>query len=95
MSWLLRLVFLFVLGLFLRPLWRWLTGGPPPAAGRAPPPLQGVMKRDPVCGTFVDVELALVEPAAGALIHFCSERCRAAWRAQQAPLPQSGTGQAG
>lgn len=90
MRWLLRLLaalaaFLFV----LRPLWRWLSSRQQRAAEATPPP-GGVLKRDPVCGTFVDAGLAVKETAAGAMLHFCSERCRAEWRARQSAAPAAG-----
>lgn len=105
MMWLLRLAVLLAVVLLLRRLWRWFwTVGwkrlfaytveraeRPPASSRLEP-RRGVMKRDPVCGTFVDVELAVRDTAAGGeTLHFCSERCRDLHRERQR-LPVEKTG---
>lgn len=105
MMWLVRLAALLAAVLLLRRLWRWFwTQGwkrllaysverrERPAAPRPPEPRRGVMKRDPVCGTFVDVELAVRDTAAGGeTLHFCSERCRDLHRERQR-IPVQKTG---
>lgn len=88
MMWLLRLAALLAAYWFLRWLWAWLWG-----AGRknvlghadrgAVPPHRGTMQRDPVCGTFVDVEVSVREIEDGQTLYFCSMRCRDAHRARQ------------
>ena len=90
MMWLLRLAVLLAAVLLLRRLWLWFWSVgwkrllaysvermERPTARSQPEPRRGVMKRDPVCGTFVDVELAVRDTAPGGeRLHFCSERCR-------------------
>ena len=89
MSWLLRLPALVAAFLLLRWLGRWFWRGgwkdlpSQPREGMAPPARQGVIKRDPVCGTYVDVEVSLRESVGGETLHFCSARCRDAYRARQ------------
>lgn len=75
---LLRLAALLAAAIFLRALGRWL--------GARPPAARGLLPRDPVCGTFVDAELSMQHREGGQTLHFCSERCRDAYRAGQ-PLP--------
>ena len=49
-----------------------LQGGP---AG-APADRRGVLVRDPVCGTFVLQDRAVVVMRSGQAVFFCSEACR-------------------
>lgn len=101
MTWLLRFAALVAAFFLLRWLWGWfwrtgwkrLLGIPLQRAqnSSAPPARHGTAKRDPVCGTFVDVELSVRESAGGETLHFCSERCRDAYRARQ-PLEIKKTG---
>ncbi|MFQ5696557.1 MAG: hypothetical protein ACE5HB_11250 [Terriglobia bacterium] len=89
MNWLLRLAAFLLALVFLRWLWRWglerLFGEAArrvaPQASR--PERQGTVKRDPICGTFVDVELSLQEKAGAETLHFCSERCRETYRSRR------------
>lgn len=103
MSFLLRLLALVAAVWLLRWLWHWFWSvgwkrvvacavermEPPPAAQYGGP-RRGVMKRDPVCGTFVDIELSIKEDAGGETLHFCSERCRAAYGEQPARRAEAG-----
>lgn len=103
MIWLLRLVAVFAAVVLLRWMWHWFwTVGirrlieravgrmeQPPAAQDGGP-RRGVMKRDPVCGTFVDIELSVKESAGGETLYFCSDRCREAYRAEPAQRAQAG-----
>jgi YHS domain-containing protein len=103
MIWLVRLLAVLAAVVLLRWLWRWFwsvgirrlvaraigTMEPPPASQYGGP-RRGVMKRDPVCGTFVDVELSVKETASGETLHFCSEHCREAYRAEPARRAQAG-----
>ena len=41
-----------------------------------PPAVRGSMVKDPVCGTYLDVTLALWETRNGREVYFCSEACR-------------------
>jgi len=100
MTWLLRLVVLLAAVLLLRWFWRWFwTLGwkrlfrlavermermEPPTT--APPAHRGTVRRDPQCGTYVDVEMAVRESADGETFYFCSQGCRDAYRAQQQNL---------
>ena len=47
---------------------------PPPSRVAAKPSSE--LKKDPVCGTFVAPELAVVEKLKGQTVHFCSKKCR-------------------
>ena len=103
MMFLLRILGVLAAIILLRWLWHWFwTVGirrlleravgrmePPPTSQRSGP-RQGVMKRDPVCGTFVDVELSVKETVGGETHHFCSEHCREAYRAEPARRAQAG-----
>lgn len=98
MIWLLRLLAVLAAVVLLRWLWRWFWSVGikrllERAIGRMEPPpasQYGVMKRDPVCGTFVDVELSVQETVGGERVYFCSERCRDAYRAEPARRAQAG-----
>lgn len=43
-------------------------------------PLQGELKRDPVCGTYVSTATSVKLAGAGEVVHFCSEECRAKYK---------------
>ena len=93
MTWLLRLAALLAAFLLLRWLWQWFwhsgwkhlfyytleRAQKPPAL----PSRHGTIKRDPICGTYVDVEVSVRESGNGDTLHFCSERCRSAYRFRQ------------
>ena len=57
----------------------WLIG---PVAVRTAPPAErrGTLKRDPVCGTHVDTELAARSEHGGQVYYFCSDTCRDKYR---------------
>jgi uncharacterized protein len=89
MTILLRFVLLLLLAtLVVRAFWRLVAGvidGASPQQGRrAGPPERGVqMVRDPVCGTFLPPANALsLTERGGAVRHFCSEKCRDAYKAR-------------
>ncbi|MBI2955952.1 MAG: hypothetical protein HYY26_01435 [Acidobacteria bacterium] len=97
MNWLLRLAALLAAFWLLLAVLRWFWRA---LAGRLlfysservsrPPARHGTFKRDPVCGTYVDVELAVSERQNGAVVHFCSEHCRDAYRARsRAEVPDT------
>lgn len=97
MSWWLRLPALEAAFLLLRWLWQWFWRGGWKAfpsqsrEGTVPPARHGVIKRDPVCGTYVDIEVSLPESVSGETLHFCSARCRDAYRARQVlEVPKAG-----
>lgn len=52
--------------------------GAAPAATNRPPviPRSGSLKKDPVCGTFVDPATALQKTVKGQTYYFCSAACR-------------------
>lgn len=93
MTFALRLLALLAALLFLRWLWgrfwrsgwkRLLTHTLERTESRAAPPAHhGTFKRDPVCGTYVDVELSVQASETGQTLYFCSERCRDAYRDRQ------------
>jgi YHS domain-containing protein len=58
--------------------WIWKDNKP---KQQKPPPRQGEriveeMNRDPVCGTYVPVSLAVTITHKGATVYFCSAACR-------------------
>ncbi|HVB38707.1 MAG TPA: hypothetical protein VND92_09230 [Vicinamibacterales bacterium] len=80
---------LLLLTALARAVWRLLMGvmrgaaKPPGAPGRPGAPARGVqMVRDPVCGTFVVPSRALTLGDGPARVYFCSEDCRAQYRAR-------------
>jgi uncharacterized protein len=87
-----RIVLLVVLFILLaRAFWRVVdnvieAAGGRPSGGRAGrTPARGVqMVRDPVCGTFVVPEGALMIVDGRARLYFCSEKCRDQYRARSA-----------
>lgn len=98
MNWLLRLAALVAVVLLLRWLWLWfwrhgwtrlfLSTLERTRPSSAPSVRTGTFKRDPVCGTHVDVQLSVQENVDGRILHFCSERCRQAYRARQSRSAQ-------
>lgn len=92
MRFLIRLILLVVAFLLLRsllePVIKAVAGmfspssPPPQAPGAAPPGIKSAeLKKDPVCGTFIAPELAIVQKFNGQVIHFCSQKCRDAYAA--------------
>ena len=84
---LVRYVLLFLLVAFLaRALARLFGGfvegvtGTPP--GTRVPQLGVQMVRDPVCGTFVVPERAVMLVEGNQRVHFCSDKCRDQYRAR-------------
>jgi uncharacterized protein len=84
---LLRLALFIVLGIFVaRAFWRLVDGiaagvrgGPPRGNGQVP--TRGVqMVRDPVCGTFVLPDHALMLTDGRVRVFFCSSACRDKYR---------------
>lgn len=41
----------------------------------------GELKKDPVCGTFVSVDVSVTKRIDGQTVHFCSAACRDKYRA--------------
>ena len=102
MIWLLRLLAVAAAFVLVRWLWHWfwsvglkrllertIERMEPPPGPQYSGPRRGVMKRDPVCGTYVDVELSVKESLGGETLHFCSERCRDAHRTEPARRAQA------
>ena len=90
---LLRLALFIVLGIFVaRAFWRLIDGiaagvrGTPRGTGGVP--TRGVqMVRDPVCGTFVLPDHALMLSDGRARVFFCSTACRDKYRAEGQARP--------
>jgi YHS domain-containing protein len=90
---LLRLALFIVLGIIVaRAFWRLVDGiaagvrGAPRGSGGVP--TRGVqMVRDPVCGTFVLPDHALMLTEGRTRIFFCSKACRDKYRAQGQARP--------
>jgi len=91
MIFLLRLAALAAALIFLRWLGRWLWGILFAPAGAPRIVNQGALQRDPVCGIFVDAMVSIRTEQDGAVVYFCSERCRDAYRAAP-PLEVPRTG---
>lgn len=78
MIWLLRFAALLAAFYLLRELvrWLWRVGLRGLFASlerkRVPAVRHGTIKRDPVCGTYVDVEVSVQAQCAGEVLHFCS-----------------------
>jgi YHS domain-containing protein len=91
----LRLILFLVLGIIVaRAFWRLVDGIVAGVAGR---PLDGSRKvaqhgvqmvRDPVCGTFLLPDRALMLSVGGNRVFFCSDACRDKYRAR----PSTGSG---
>ncbi len=88
MTLLVRLLLLAAGVLLLRWLWRRLLravgGRVVVGSHRAETPAhRGTIKRDPQCGLYVDVELAVTERAGDEVLYFCSQDCRQSYRTRQ------------
>ena len=89
-GWLFRLLlFIIVVTMLVRAVWRLLSGivdgatGDTRPAPRARREVESVpLVRDPVCGTYVVKEKALTVTRGDAVEYFCSERCRDQYRGQ-------------
>jgi hypothetical protein len=88
---LLRLVLFIVLGIFVaRAFWRLVDGiaagvRGSQVGGKSQVPTRGVqMVRDPVCGTFVLPDHALMLVDGRSRVFFCSGACRDKYRANTA-----------
>ena len=70
------LVFLLLRSL-LRSLFAALRPASRPAAHPLRQPAQsgGVLKKDPVCGTYVPINTAVTRTVDGELVYFCSQEC--------------------
>ncbi len=98
MTGLLRLAALVVIVLALRWLWLWFwrRGWKRIVASAVRhvesksslPPRHGTVKRDPICGTHVDVNVSVREVVDGETHYFCSERCRQTYRARSRSAKQ-------
>lgn len=64
-----------------RAFWRVVDGILEGARGGDRSPTSVKLARDPVCGTYVSVGSAPSLTAGGATHYFCSEECRAKYRA--------------
>jgi uncharacterized protein len=85
----LRLILFVVLAIFVaRAFWRMFDAVVEGASGgraQGPTPQRGVqMVRDPVCGTFVLPERALMLGDGGERVYFCSDACRDKFRKRPA-----------
>jgi len=67
--------------LVARAFWRVVDGILDGARGDSRHPTSVKLVRDPVCGTYVSPGTALSVTAGGATHYFCSEECRARYRA--------------
>jgi YHS domain-containing protein len=61
------------------------NSGNAPVVSRRPQPAPkvspgGELKKDPVCGTYVSSEIAVIKRVNGEIVHFCSPACRDKYR---------------
>jgi YHS domain-containing protein len=68
-----------VVGLLARAFTSYVGGksasGPAGRSGPARVPAGGVLRKDPVCGTFVSESVAKTLSSGGKTVHFCSDAC--------------------
>lgn len=88
MIWLLRFTALVAAFYLVRELVRWAWRNLfTESAGRAQRQVhRGTVRRDPVCGTYVDVEVSVQVQEDGEVLHFCSTRCRDTYNARQSTV---------
>jgi YHS domain-containing protein len=77
-----------LLFLFLRRVLSGIFAGFRKSAPRNPtgpqrPPAQtgGVLRKDPVCGTYVPTESSITQTVQGQVVYFCSRECSEKYRA--------------
>jgi YHS domain-containing protein len=68
----------FVLGLLGRAFTNFALGNRAAGPGQAKPrvPAGGTLRKDPVCGTFVSEDVAILLSSGGHMHYFCSNECR-------------------
>jgi len=88
---LLRLILFLILGIIVaRAFWRLVDGivagvsGRPPASSNKVPQHGVQMVRDPICGTFLLPERAVMLSDGRTRVFFCSDACRDKYRARTA-----------
>jgi YHS domain-containing protein len=77
------LVFWFLRG-FLRSFFSGWNSSVTTSPPRRPAPAtftSGELKRDPVCGTYVSVDVSVTKRVNGETVHFCSPACRDKYKA--------------
>lgn len=68
-----------VIGIVMKLASAWLGSATSPATRERsgePAPTTGVLRKDPVCGTFVSEAISIKVKTASGTLHFCSEECR-------------------
>ncbi len=82
----LRLALLLVLvGFLAHAFWKLVDGVVEGISGTGQSPARRIaMVRDPVCGTFVVPDRAVTLAEGRHMVHFCSTRCRDAYRSRTA-----------
>jgi hypothetical protein len=75
---------LILMALVARGFWRLVDGIVEGMHGPSAPARRVSMVRDPVCGTFVVPDRAITLTEGRRVVHFCSARCRDAYRARTA-----------
>jgi YHS domain-containing protein len=76
MGFVFRVLWLFVLVLFLRWVFSKLMATVFPRVGPPPAQIHGIAHKDPQCGLYIAEELAVVAQVGGHKCYFCSAGCR-------------------
>lgn len=78
------LLLFLVLRALLRNLWAGFRSSSSRPARQAQPRVHsgGVLRKDPVCGTYVSAEAAVTRTIHGETVHFCSQECAEKYRAE-------------
>ena len=89
MKWLIQILFLVSLFMFVRGILRTLFASKKASSNfKSSNPFytehskvkQGKMEKDPVCGTYVDVNTSLQKSFSGKTMYFCSPECLARFK---------------
>lgn len=68
-----------VIGVVMKFASAWLGDSSSPAVQDRPGepvPSTGILRKDPVCGTFVSEAISIKVKTASGTLHFCSDECR-------------------
>lgn len=84
--WIVRVIVIVMIVRFVMSLFAGVRAGQRPASPRQPARPQerigGTLVRDPLCGTYLPQDRALVVSRGGSTEYFCSAKCRDEWAAR-------------